>query len=253
MGRPCIVRDKAWLMSHVEVAENGCWLWTGALHQHGYGLHEVQVNKKPKDKRAHRTAWELWNGPIPEATPCVLHNCPGGMDNPRCVNPDHLFLGTKKDNSMDMVRKGRHRTNPNYGEKHFRAVLTDSQAKEIYNRLKSGERVLDLSKEFKVGKHVVWCVASGLTYSTITGGEPINLLNGSGRVGRSVIMKVDVIAIRLRLRNGDTQSDIAKDYNINQATVSAISRRITWKWVEDSPDNNRVTSGPSEMALEQKE
>ncbi|MGH7022786.1 MAG: HNH endonuclease signature motif containing protein [Caulobacteraceae bacterium] len=75
--------------------ETGCHLWTGTLTPGGYGRVHVA---------AHRLAWQLANGPIP-AGMLVLHRC----DNPRCCNPEHLFLGTAQDNMTDKVRKGRTR------------------------------------------------------------------------------------------------------------------------------------------------
>ncbi len=82
-------------------AENGCWEWTGYCNELGYG----RIYIEGQNVYVHRYSYELQNGPVPEDL-CVLHNCPGG-DNPRCCNPAHLWLGTKADNSLDMVRKGR--------------------------------------------------------------------------------------------------------------------------------------------------
>lgn len=76
-----------------------CWIWTGRIDGHGYGA--VIVGKHGKG--AHRLSWVLHRGPIPKGM-CVLHKC----DNPPCVNPDHLFIGTIRDNVHDMCRKGRH-------------------------------------------------------------------------------------------------------------------------------------------------
>lgn len=80
-----------------------CWIWTGSTSE-GYG----QINVGGGDGRhdwAHRVSWEIHHGPIPDGL-WVLHRC----DNPSCVRPDHLFLGTVADNNRDMIAKGRHRS-----------------------------------------------------------------------------------------------------------------------------------------------
>ena len=76
---------------------SGCWLWVGTWSMKGYGNLVV----KGKTYRAHRLQWERFNGPIPDGL-IVCHRC----DTPPCVNPDHLFLGTNKDNTLDAVSKG---------------------------------------------------------------------------------------------------------------------------------------------------
>jgi hypothetical protein len=83
-----------------------CWIWTGSKGsgKDNYGFFYLHGNRKTgqKNVRAHRYSYELHNGKIPDGL-LVLHKC----DTPSCVNPDHLFLGTNKDNSDDKIRKGR--------------------------------------------------------------------------------------------------------------------------------------------------
>lgn len=88
------------MKDQVVVDANGCWIWQGAIKSNGYG----NVIVEGRTVLAHRRAWEQRHGPVPAGL-CVLHHC----DVRACVNPEHLFLGTKRDNTHDMMRKGRHR------------------------------------------------------------------------------------------------------------------------------------------------
>lgn len=81
------------------IHEHDCHRWQGTTTARGYGIFII----KGKQVGAHRVAWEVRNGPIPDGL-VVCHKC----DTPNCVNPDHLFVGTKADNNHDMIRKGRH-------------------------------------------------------------------------------------------------------------------------------------------------
>ncbi len=77
----------------------GCWNWTGVKNGR-YG--QIRVPRQKRKMYAHRLSWMLTYGPIPKEL-LVLHHC----DNPKCVNPAHLFLGTDRDNHLDCLRKGR--------------------------------------------------------------------------------------------------------------------------------------------------
>ena len=100
------------------IPEGGCWVWMGTTTVRGYG----QLIKDTKKLSAHRASYEAFVGPIPKGMN-VCHTC----DNVSCVNPNHLFLGTQKQNLQDMARKGR----STRGEKNPSSKLTKEQVKQI--------------------------------------------------------------------------------------------------------------------------
>ena len=122
------IHDRFW--SKVDKSED-CWLWTAATDPNGYG--RVRYNRE--NNKAHRVAWILTNGKIPIGL-CVLHDC----DNPPCVNPDHLYVGTMADNCRDRDEKGRGVAPPVHsGETHHFAKLTNEQIAEIRELHVTGE------------------------------------------------------------------------------------------------------------------
>ena len=84
--------------NRIDMSTSDCWLWLGSVTSRGYG----NIGVEGKTKSVHRVYWEALNGPAPEDM-FVCHTC----DVPICVNPEHLFLGTRLDNTQDMVNKGR--------------------------------------------------------------------------------------------------------------------------------------------------
>ncbi len=158
-----------------------CWLWTGNRPNNRYG----RFNVSPvQSTGAHRFAYELTYGPIADGM-LVCHKC----DNPACVRPDHLFLGTPAENSADMVSKGRQargdthmsRTRPEtlkrgaqngmrmhpelvQGERNPRAILTNSQVLEIRRMYNEGQTMASISRHFGVGHHVVRHIVHRLTW-----------------------------------------------------------------------------------------
>jgi len=119
-----------------------CDIFQGCKDKNGYGWQRALGERK-----AHRVAYAKANGPIPRGM-LVCHRC----DNPRCVNPDHLFLGTNQDNVDDMMQKGRYRFvgHSQKGEKNGNSRLTQEQVDDIRSRYKRGMGPL-LAKEFGVG------------------------------------------------------------------------------------------------------
>lgn len=164
MRRPAPIADRFW--AKVERGDPAaCWLWTASLNATGYGqigsgrgAHATRERVRPL--LAHRVSWELHHGEPPPDNLCVCHRC----DNPRCVNPGHLFLGTMGDNMRDKVAKGRARSGALRGEDHGNAVLTQAQADSIRARIAAGEKKIDLRREFGVSRNTIRRVAGGKTY-----------------------------------------------------------------------------------------
>ncbi|HEX6537480.1 MAG TPA: HNH endonuclease [Gemmatimonadaceae bacterium] len=127
---------------------DSCWLWTGDTFNKEYGRFGIDGRQQP----AHRVAWQLTHGPIPEGL-FVCHNCPDG-DNPLCVNPEHLFLGTHVDNMADKVRKGR--ASRTRGERSGTAKLTQDRADEIRHRhARGGVSRAALAREYGVSQSTI--------------------------------------------------------------------------------------------------
>jgi len=123
-----------------------CWEWTGPKagsksHKYGYFCFNY------KNVLAHRVSYTVFVGAIPDGM-CVLHKC----DNPACVNPQHLTVGTYKENTLDMIQKGRANFTSNSGENHNVSPFWKSQVEEIRKRYASGEKQHALAREFNVNQ-----------------------------------------------------------------------------------------------------
>jgi len=129
-----------------------CWVWRGAKGVKGYG--QIKRTGERRQVYAHRIAYELANGEVPEHKQ-VCHSC----DNPLCVNPSHLFVGSSHDNHQDMKRKYRHL----YGERNTEAILTEQQAREIL-ALGSTVSQRELGRRYGVSQATISKIARGLRW-----------------------------------------------------------------------------------------
>lgn len=129
---------------------SGCWLWEAGGVKKGYGTFHIG----PRSYHAHRVAWMLYRGPIVPDTLHVLHKC----DNPACVNPDHLFLGTNADNMADMAKKGR-RKGRLMGSDNPNAKLSAEDVAQIRALRSSGTSVRSLMKQFGMSdSHIYYII-----------------------------------------------------------------------------------------------
>jgi len=167
-GHVMITAERFW----AKVDKRGpdeCWPWTASVTKWGYGRFRVHGRRGDK---AHRFSWELHNGPVPPGL-FVCHRC----DNPPCVNPDHLFLGTPKDNTGDMVAKGRLRPGRMPGEANPNAKLTREIARAIRAAHVAGVSLGRIAKRFEIGESTAWRVISNQAW--------IEDCAGSGKAGRT--------------------------------------------------------------------
>lgn len=138
---------------------NDCWIWTAGTTRNGYGTMRISTHGRRRQEGAHRIAWLVFRGPIPDGL-IVCHKC----DNPPCCNPDHLFLGTYQDNTLDCVAKGR--KNPPRGERSGKAILNEAQVREI-RRLHSedGLSQKSIAEKFNIASHHVGLIVRRMRWN----------------------------------------------------------------------------------------
>jgi hypothetical protein len=133
-----------------------CWIWTGRKNWKGYG--EVKCNNK--SYKSHRLSWIIHFGCIPEKM-CILHKC----DNPCCVNPNHLFLGTHQDNMIDMFQKGR--GNRAFGTRVTPSKLNEEKVRSLRNDFYSGMKRDDILMKYSISKRAMYLVAKRITWKHV--------------------------------------------------------------------------------------
>lgn len=178
-------KDIARIESYIDKAAT-CFAWTGHVDEHGYGYITLKCRDgKFRSLRAPRVLWELTNGPIPDGQ-YICHHC----DNPNCVRPDHLFLGSHEDNMRDMREKGRAATgdrngksvhpesilrgdaHPNrqhpeklaHGERHHMAKMTAEKVRAMRQLHAEGVSTAELVRMFGIAKPTVHQILAGRTW-----------------------------------------------------------------------------------------
>lgn len=154
---------KCKLFSEIE-KNNGCWEWQGELHPQGYAY--TTCYETGKREQVHRVSYRIFKEEIPHGL-LVCHTC----DNRRCINPDHLWIGTHKENSQDAKRKGRleHvKLMQSKGEEKASSKLNNEKVREIREEIKKGIRCTVIARKFGVNSTTIYSLRDGKTWSHVT-------------------------------------------------------------------------------------
>lgn len=211
---------------HCEPEPNtGCTIWNGAHDPKGYGNFGHQGKTYP----AHRMAWALAHGEIPDGV-VVCHRC----DNPACVNPAHLFLGTQADNMADMKAKGRSAL----GQKNGQARLTKCDVMEIRRRVAAGQTHAEVAADYGVSTATIQLAATGRTWAHLSGAIPIASGKGAEN-SQARLSESDVMEIRALVASGEQKASVARRFGVSKWNISLIVSGRTWRHLPLHPEDPR--------------
>jgi hypothetical protein len=186
-----------------------CWIWTGAKTPEGYGM----MRRGHGTRYAHRIVVEMVYGPIPDGM-YACHHC----DNPPCVRPDHLFIGTPQDNVRDMHAKGRGTWPIRFGSENSFAVLTESVVMEMRRLSSEGVATAEIARRFNQNEGTTAHAIAGTTWGHLPGAVPL-----TPRAKHRRWIRSQAPMMRDRAANGESLRDIAKSLGIS---IGAVSRAI---------------------------
>lgn len=199
----CIER----FLKYVNKKESSCWEWIGSIQtKTGYG--QFYLNKK--NISSHRVSWILHEGEIPKGL-CVLHKC----DNRKCVNPDHLWIGNHKENTRDMIEKGRIFIQ--------KSIMNDQQKSQCIQLYKKGIKKKEIASILGVNQKRVWKeVHKYFPHFRCIGTDN----------KKSKLTEIDVLEIRKSYIPYKMSCPmLAKKFSVNTTTIQRIIFRQTWKHI----------------------
>lgn len=188
---------------------SGCWEWQLGLNHFGYG----KIGIHGRTKAAHRVAYEAFVGRIYDGMH-VCHRC----DNRKCCNPDHLFLGTPKENSLDMVRKKR----STFGSRHHKASITEDTVKTIVALLGDGKSAPEISKTLGVNGQLVNRIRRAEVWSAVSG-LPRPQIKPRVRIDENTAIRIVEM-----LNKGLSRKEIVETTGASMAIVTNIKCGQSW-------------------------
>lgn len=208
--------------------ETGCWEWTASRNNRGYGV----IGFKGEQYLAHRFSYMIFQGAIPEGK-LICHHC----DNPKCVNPDHLYAGTAKDNRVDNLLRGRNTAGGPAGMGNGRAKLTDEDIALIFQLREQGYLQREIGAKLGITQAYVGKVLRGenridhpTAYRKHHAPDAVKprqyesrkgLLTGS-KNPQSKLTDAQVAEIRELAKTGLSQRKIGELFGVTQSNISCI-------------------------------
>lgn len=215
--------------------ERECMIWLGAKDKKGYGMAAIPGYKST---RAHRLAYELENGEIPKGM-FICHSC----DQPSCININHLWMGTPKENSQDMMNKNRGNLKKGmrfeFAPSRPYAKLKEEDVRIIRKRIINGETMVAIAKDYNISDRTVNDINSGKLWSSIDTENDRLLREKATRLTKSRVRTkrltklamTQIKEIKIRLQNGEGQKKIGIDYNVSQFCIYEIKHERRWKHI----------------------
>lgn len=208
------------LLSRIKVNAVGCFEWQGAVHKGGYGV----VTFGGRQQQAHRVSFGVFRKVIPDGL-CVCHRC----DNRKCINPSHLFIGTHKQNSEDMVRKGRAAR----GADCHSAKLTAEDVARMPDRYAAGESTKQIAESHGIAMLTVSRILSKKIWRHVE--RPSVVFRREGQRGTQNkncrLTESDVREIRRLRAAGQTTTAIGRRFGISANSVCRTCSGESWSHV----------------------